>query len=163
MMIPSVWARAQASPFETLYGVRRQLDRLFDEYATGADETGWSMPTEVVETDEELRFNMEVPGLRPEDIDITVENGTLTVTGEKKLERREGENDDAYRLVERRYGRFARSFRLPATISTERVQANCENGVLTIRLPKSEESKPRRIQVTAGDGPQSLTRGDSGK
>lgn len=162
MMIPSVWTRAAgASPYEALYGVRRQLDRLFDEFSTGADEAGWSMPAEVVETQDELRFHMEVPGLRPDDIELTVENGILTVAGEKKLERREGEADDNYRLLERRYGRYSRSFRLPNTVSTERVQASCENGVLTITLPKAEESKPRRIQVTGGDGSQSLTQGES--
>jgi HSP20 family protein len=164
MMIPSVWTRATtASPFETLYGVRRQLDRLFDEFSTGADDTGWSMPTEVVETDDELRFHMEVPGLRPEDIELTVENGVLTVAGEKKLERREGEGEDNYRLLERRYGRYTRSFRLPSTVATDRVNASCENGVLTIRMPKSEESRPRRIQVSGSEGAQSLTPGENRK
>ncbi|HSJ14719.1 MAG TPA: Hsp20/alpha crystallin family protein [Longimicrobiales bacterium] len=164
MMIPTVWTRGTAAtPFEALYGVRRQLDRLFDEFSTGADDTGWSMPAEVVETQDELRFHMEVPGLRPEDIELTVENGILTVAGEKKLERREGETDDNYRLVERRYGRYSRSFRLPSTVAPDRVQASCENGVLTIRLPKAEEAKPRRIQVTGGDGAQSLTQGESSR
>lgn len=163
MLIPNVWTRAAtpASPYETLYGVRRQLDRLFDDFSTGADEAGWSMPAEVIETDNELRFQMEVPGLRPDDIDITLENGVLTVTGEKKLERREGESDDNFRVMERRYGRYSRSFRLPNTVSSERVEASCEHGVLTIRLGKSEEAKPRRIQVSAGNGgSQSVTRGE---
>jgi HSP20 family protein len=150
MMIPNVILRRGTSPFATLNGVRQQFDRLLDEYSTGFDET-WAMPTEIVETEEELRFAIEAPGLRPEDIEVTVENNVLTVSGEKKLERREGETDDNYRLFERRYGRYTRSFRLPHTVDTNRIQASSEHGVLTIRLPRVEEAKPRRIQVAAGD------------
>ena len=159
MLIPNVRNRGVATPFETLYGVRRQLDRIFDEFSTGMDET-WPMPTDVVETDEELRFTLEVPGLKPEDIELTVENGVLTVSGEKQMERREGESDDNYRLVERRYGRYTRSFRLPPTVNTQRVEANCEHGVLQIRLPRMEETKPRRIPIGGSEGQQRITGAD---
>lgn len=153
MLIPMTRNRIGVSPFETLYGVRRQLDRIFDEFSTGIDET-WPMPTDVVETQDELRFTLEVAGLKPEDIELTVENGVLTVTGEKKMERREGETDDNYRLVERRYGRYTRSFRLPPTVDANRVEANYDAGVLNIRLPRAEEAKPRRIQIGVTDGSQ---------
>ena len=160
MMIPIVRNRTGASPFETLYGVRRQLDRIFDEFSTGLDET-WPMPTDVVETQDELRFTIELPGLRPEDIDLTVENGVLTITGEKKMERREGESEDNYRLLERRYGRYTRSFRLPPTADSNRIQASFENGVLQVRLPRIEEAKPRRIQIQAGGAQQQVTGSDN--
>lgn len=150
MLIPTVRTRAGNTPFETLYGMRRQLDRIFDEFSTGLDET-WPMPTDVVETPEELRFTLEVPGLKPEEIELTVENGVLTVSGEKKLERREGETEDNYRLVERRYGRYTRSFRLPPTADAKRIEASCEHGVLQIRLPRMEETKPRRIPISGAD------------
>lgn len=160
MMIPTIRTRAAASPFETLYGVRRQLDRIFDEFNTGLDET-WPMPTDVVETENELRFHVEVPGLRPEEIELTVENGVLTVSGEKKMERREGESDDNFRLLERRYGRFTRSFRLPPTVDANRVDASYDSGVLSIRLPRAEEAKPRRIQINMANGQQQVTGGSS--
>ena len=159
MLISNVRNRGGSTPFETLYGVRRQLDRIFDEFSTGMDET-WPMPTDVVETNDELRFMLEVPGLKPEDIELTVENGVLTVTGEKQMERREGESEENYRLLERRYGRYTRSFRLPPTADTQRVQASCENGVLQIRLPRTEETKPRRIRIGVGDGQQQVTGAD---
>lgn len=158
MMIPIARNRTGMSPFETLYGVRRQLDRIFDEFSTGLDET-WPMPTDVVETEDELRFHIEIPGLRPEDVELTVENGVLTVSGEKQMERREGESEDNFRLLERRYGRYTRSFRLPPTVDANRVQASCEHGVLMIRLPRAEEAKPRRIQIQVGDGQQQVTTG----
>jgi HSP20 family protein len=80
-----------------------------------------------------------------------VENGVMTVAGEKRLVRREGETDDQYRLFERRYGRFVRSFRLPPTVNTDRMSAVCEDGVLTIAVPRAEEARPRKIEVRSGD------------
>jgi HSP20 family protein len=78
--------------------------------------TLWAMPAEVVETDEEIRFDIEAPGFREEDIDITLENNVLTIAGEKKIEQEEGRKDSDYRLFERRYGRFQRSFTVPPTV-----------------------------------------------
>jgi HSP20 family protein len=140
--------RVARTPYDALFGVRRELDRMFEE-ATGGVES-WTAPAEVVETQNEIRFAIEVPGLRPEDIDLTIENGVLTVSGEKRLERREGESDDQYRLFERRYGRFSRSFRLPPVFAADRVNAVCEHGVLTITLPRAEEARPRKIEVRSG-------------
>jgi HSP20 family protein len=155
MVIPNVWLRT-SSPLGTLNGARRQVERLFDDYPAGISET-WTMPAEIVETADELRFAIELPGLRPEEIELTIENGVLTVSGDKKIERRDGETEDNYRLAERRYGRYTRSFRLPGTVDTNRVQANCENGVLTIRLPRAEAAKPRRIPVSGAGETQQVT------
>jgi HSP20 family protein len=149
IMLPSLTRRGQAiSPFDALWDMRREIDRMFSgstELATQA----WAMPAEVVETDNEIRFVVEAPGLRPEDLDVTVENNVLTVSGEKKVEHDEGEKGE-YHLYERRYGRFERSFALPRRVDTEHVDANYENGVLTVTLRKSESAKPRRIKVDNG-------------
>lgn len=108
------------------------------------------MPAEVVEAEDEVRFDIEAPGLREEDFDITLENNVLTISGEKKVEREEGRKDSDYRLFERRYGRFQRSFTVPPTVRGDECSADYRNGVLSVRLPKSEEAKPRRIQVGNG-------------
>ncbi len=147
------------SPFDALYDVRREVDRLLNEGGVPGRSDSWSMPAEVVDTGEEVRFMIEAPGLKPEDIDITLENNVLTVAGEKKMERREGESEDDYRLLERRYGRFERSFMLPRTVDTERVDARYDNGVLTVKLPKTEEAKPRRISVKGGSGERQVGTG----
>jgi HSP20 family protein len=139
--------RVARTPYEALFGVRRELDRMFEQAGTGAYERAWDAPAEVVETENEIRFAIEVPGMKPEDIELVVENGVLTVSGEKKMVRREGETDDQYRLFERRYGRFSRSFRLPPTVATDRVTAVCEHGLLTVTIPRAEEARPRRIEV----------------
>jgi HSP20 family protein len=141
--------RIARNPYDALFGVRRELDRMFEQATTGY-EKAWDAPAEVIETENEIRFSIEVPGMRPEDIDVTLENGILTVSGDKRLVRREGETDDQYRLFERRYGRFARSFRIPPTVATDRVNAECEHGVLTITLPRAEEARPRKIEVRPG-------------
>jgi HSP20 family protein len=109
-----------------------------------------AMPAEVVETDDEIRFDVEMPGFRMDDLEITLENNVLTIAGEKKVEREEGRKDTDYRLFERRYGRYQRSFSLPPTVRGDQCEANYEDGVLSLRLQKSEDAKPRRIQINAG-------------
>jgi HSP20 family protein len=137
-----------ASPFGTLWDIRREVDQLLDGFGRINGETmSWSLPTEVRETADELQFAIELPGLRPEDIDLTVENNVLTISGEKKFEREEEKDDGEYRLFERRYGRFTRSFTVPATVDAGKVSASYESGVLSISLPKTEAAKPRRIAI----------------
>jgi HSP20 family protein len=142
------------SPFGTLWDIRREVDQLLDGFGRiDGETTNSSLATEVRETNDELRFAIELPGMRPEDIDLTVENNVLTVSGEKKFEREESKEDGEYRLFERRYGRFTRSFAVPPTVDAGKVNANYENGVLTISLPKTEAAKPRRIAI--GGSPMS--------
>lgn len=137
------------SPFDLLYDMRREVDRMLGDWQGGATPesagTTWHLPAEVLETDEELRFDLELPGVRTDDVSVTLENGVLTVNGEKKFQREQ--NDGDFRLFERRYGRFERVFRLPQNVIQDDVKATFQDGVLTIRLPKTEESKPRRIQI----------------
>jgi HSP20 family protein len=90
-----------------------------------------------------------VPGIKPEDLDITVTKNTLTIKGEVRQE--EEKEEERYHLRERRYGRFARSITLPTSVDADEIEANYENGVLTLRLPKTEEVKPKRIEVKSGE------------
>lgn len=102
--------------------------------------------TDVVETEREIRVVTEMPGLKRENIEIDVENNVLTVRGEKREERTEGEQGK-WHLAERRYGTFARSFVLPRDVDADGIQAHFEDGVLTVSVPKSEKARRRRIEV----------------
>ncbi|HEY2905449.1 MAG TPA: Hsp20/alpha crystallin family protein, partial [Vicinamibacterales bacterium] len=96
-------------------------------------------------SDQELVLKAELPEMSREDIDITVENGTLTLKGEKKIANEV--KDEQFHHVERRYGAFSRSFSLPQTVDVAKVAAEYKNGVLTVRLPLREEARPRQIKV----------------
>jgi HSP20 family protein len=110
----------------------------------------WLPPVDMYENgDREIVLKAEVPGLKREDIDLTVENLTLTVRGERR--RDENVPDDRYHRVERVYGPFSRSFTLPATVDASRVRAEYRDGVLTVTLPTREEARPRQIQVAVTD------------
>ena len=159
-MLPQT--RNRGSALDTLVDVSRQMDQLMNSMWANGEETNgrtWVMPTEVVETADELRFSIEIPGVRLEDIDITLENNVLVITAEKKLEREEGRSEADYRLFERRYGRFQRSFTVPPTVRADQCDARYDSGVLTLRLPKAEEAKPRRIRVEAGAQQRHLNEG----
>ena len=105
----------------------------------------WTPAVDVFETENELVLKADLPGVEMKDIDIQLENGTLTLKGERafKKETREG----GYHRIERSYGSFARYFTLPDTLDTEAVQAEYKNGVLQVKLPKKEVAKPRQIKV----------------
>ncbi|MGH7339345.1 MAG: Hsp20/alpha crystallin family protein [Candidatus Rokuibacteriota bacterium] len=134
---------------------RPRFDRLFDqtfanffEPVRGGEEVtnrGWLPPVDVRETEDALTLLVELPGIKREDVDITVEDRTLTVHGERKFEQDlEREN---YHRIERAYGTFTRTFTLPANVQADNVKATFADGVLTIELPKAEESKPRKIAI----------------
>jgi len=106
------------------------------------------LPVDVYEDDHNVVLTIEVPGIDEKDIDVRIENNTLTVHGERKLEKEEKEEN--YRRVERQYGSFTRSFTLPSTVDPEQVSANYEKGVLKIKLAKKAEAKPKQIKVNVG-------------
>jgi HSP20 family protein len=106
----------------------------------------WTPAVDILETENELLLKMDVPEVKLDDIQINLENQTLTVKGERKFEQQAGRG---YHRIERSYGAFARSFTLPATVDTEQVRADYRSGVLTITLPKKEMAKPRQIRVQA--------------
>lgn len=142
-----------------IFGLRREIDKLFED-TFGGGETGftWSPAVDVRESDNELRLDIEIPGIKPEEVEVTAENGVLTVRGEKRSERKEEENA-RYHVVERSYGSFMRSFQLPQGLDEERIEATCDNGILSIHIPKSALPQPRRIQITPGTGQKAVGSG----
>ncbi|HEY7027963.1 MAG TPA: Hsp20/alpha crystallin family protein [Gemmatimonadales bacterium] len=139
------------APANDLLGVRR-LNALLDEAFTGwpagngVATSAWLPSVDVFEDKESLKIVAELPGLKPEDVKITLENSTLTLRGEKKQVAEE--KTERVHRYERSYGSFERSFSLPNTVDAEKVAASFENGVLTITLPKAEKAKPREIAVS---------------
>jgi HSP20 family protein len=140
-------------PFREFAQIQDRLNRVFtDAYGrSGSDEgfmtTGaWVPPVDIYQSgDTELVLKAELPDMVREDIDVTVDNGTLTIKGEKKFA---GEpKEEQFHRIERRYGAFSRSFSLPQTVDATKVSAEYKNGVLTVRLPVREEAKPRSIKV----------------
>jgi HSP20 family protein len=132
---------------------QNQMSRLFNEgFGSQGREAevaaAWAPPVDIVETPETLNFLVELPGFKNEDLTLTVENGVLTLEGERKFEAETNERN--YRRVERSYGKFVRGFTLPSNLDPEKIHANLTNGVLLISLPKKEETKPKTIQIGAG-------------
>lgn len=115
---------------------------------------------DVVETEKEIRVALEMPGMRSDDIEIGLENNVLTIGGEKQEEREEGDERSTWHLSERRYGKFSRSFLLPRDVEHERIEASFANGVLTVRIPKSERARRRRIEIRGGDGAERVEAGN---
>ena len=120
------------------------MEDVFDE----APETAWMPAVEVTDSEDEIVLTAETPGLTREDVKIDLEENVLRIHGEKKeeTEREEGENGK-YRISERRYGAFSRTFSLPASVNAEDVSAEMKNGVLTVRLPKTAAARGRRIEI----------------
>jgi HSP20 family protein len=138
-------------PFREFAQLQNRLNHAFgDVYGRGEEglmSSGtWMPPVDIYHNGEhEIVLKAELPDMSREDIDITVDNGTLTIKGEKKLSNEV--KDEQYHRIERHYGSFSRSFSLPQTVDTTKVGADYRNGVLTVRLPLREEAKPRQIKV----------------
>lgn len=146
LMRPYTGWRSAGREMERL---RREMNRLFSEWPTRA---AWgsapSYPAINVWTDEDgAVVTAELPGLEPDDLDISVEEDTLTMRGERHMEEKDGVT---YHRRERRYGSFVRTFRLPFRVAADQVEATFKSGVLNIVLPRAEEEKPKRISVRAG-------------
>lgn len=155
-MYPILWRNSAPSIWDELFTARREFDRLFDRFfgqlGLGQSTQMWMPVVDVKETADDIQVTAELPGIAPDDVSVTVENGVLTISGEKKQEVVESKEDANYHVFERRYGRFERSFTLPRTVDAERVKARFQNGVLHITLPKLQEAKPRRVQIEVGNG-----------
>ena len=143
-------------PFREFVTLQSRMNRLFHDSFTpeGRDEalttSTFAPPVDVYEDEHSVTLKIEVPGIEEKDIDVRIENNTLTVHGERKFEKEEKEEN--YRRVERQYGSFTRTFTLPQTVDQESVQANYEKGVLKIQLAKKAEAKPKQIKVNVGSG-----------
>jgi HSP20 family protein len=144
-------------PFRELEDMSDRLNRMFSRPAlprTNANgkETmvvaDWVPSVDVSETDGEYQIKAEIPDVKKEDVKVTVEDGVLTIQGERKHEKEE--KGKKYHRVERSYGSFVRSFTLPDLVDEEKVKAEFKDGVLNLQLPKSEKAKPKAIEVTVG-------------
>jgi HSP20 family protein len=138
--------------FGELTGMQQEMNRLFDEFfgerQTEMAECSWTPMVDVSETETEIRVRAELPGLNQDNIAINLQENVLTLTGEKKQEQKEEQEN--FHRVERCYGSFTRSFTLPTAVKNDTVQATFKNGVLLITLPKAEEAKPKKIAINIG-------------
>lgn len=143
-------------PFRGLTSLQDQVNRLFEDTVqhgrtSQADLATWAPAADIYETENELIAKLDLPGVQEKAVDIHVENNTLTIRGERQFEKEVTE--DNYLRVERAYGTFTRSFSLPNIVKVDNIRANLQNGVLTIRMPKREEAKPKQIKINvSADG-----------
>ncbi len=154
-------------PFREFATLQDRINRVLRESYTGGDRdeslttSSFAPAVDVYEDEHKVSLKIEVPGIDEKDIDVRVENNTLTVHGERKIEKEEKEEN--YRRVERQYGSFTRTFTLPQTVDTENVSATYDKGVLKIALPKKAEAKPKQIKVSIGSEKQASEKTLEGK
>jgi HSP20 family protein len=138
-------------PFRDLAALQDRMNRVFEESMgrRNRDEelfTGtWAPPVDIYETKDRMILKAELPGFAEDQIHLRFEDGVLTMEGERKFEKKSG--DENYHRVERSYGKFTRSFSIPTTVDHEKITASFENGILTVELPKREETRPKQIRV----------------
>jgi HSP20 family protein len=148
------------SPFREMMNLRDEFDRVFEESLNvlPGDRWGrgsnWGLALDVVENEDSFVVQASVPGIDPDDLEITLTDNVLTIKGERKEEKEI--NEERYHLQERRLGSFCRSFMLPVKVQEEGIEATCENGVLTVEVPKAEEVKPKRIAVSVKPGRKTI-------
>jgi HSP20 family protein len=136
-------------PLASLRAVESAFSRMLTEPATNRP---WAPSVDIYETGNELVLKADLPDIDPKEIDVRVENQTLTLAGERKFESAANDssgNDKGYHRIERSYGNFVRSFAVPNAFDTEKINASYKNGVLTVSLPKKENAKPRQIKIDA--------------
>lgn len=145
---------ARFDPFRDLHILKERMDRLFDDTLSrsrGGDDIlqgRWAPAVDVYEDDESIVLEAELPGMSKKDIRVNVNHGVLTIEGERKFSKETKEEN--YHRIERSYGSFTRSFTLPSAVDVDKIQAEHRDGVLTVRLPKRPEAKPKQIEVKVG-------------
>jgi HSP20 family protein len=133
-------------PFRDLARIQEEMGRMLDEREVKpAESIGWTPACDVFEDVDEVVIRAALAGVDPKDVEIRVENGVLTLKGERKVEKEE--QKDNYHRVEMAYGHFTRAFALPTSVDPEKVHAESKHGVLAVHLPKRSEAKPRSVQV----------------
>jgi len=144
-------------PFRDLVTLRDRMNRLFeDAVSTARSEekdmisSSWAPAVDIYEDEKQLVLTAEIPGISEKDIDIKIEDNTLSIHGERKLEKET--NEENYHRIERAYGSFYRSFSLPNHIDQDKIQAEHENGVLRIIMPKKPEFQPRKVKILKAKG-----------
>jgi len=148
-------------PFQDLLAIQDEMNQLFGR-AVGQDGQGrgqgqagermWAPALDISERKDAYVVTVEVPGVKADDLDITLEDGLLTIQGERRFTQES--SDQQFHRVERRYGSFRRSITLPAQVQAEQIEASFEDGVLEVIVPKAEEAKPKKISVRSGGGRQ---------
>jgi HSP20 family protein len=129
----------------------REIDRVFDAFFGQTDQARrWVPPVDLVEAETQFVLKADLPGLSEGDVNIEVQDGTLTISGERKAEHEQREK--GWYRIERSFGRFSRSLSLPDGVDPDRIQASFSHGVLEVRIPKPEERKPRRIEISGSTG-----------
>ena len=142
-------------PFREVVAMQNRVNSLLRDFNEGESPltTASFVPAvDIYEDEKKVMLKLEVPGIEEKDLDVSVENNTLTVKGERKFEREEKEEN--FHRIERRYGSFFRAFTLPSTVDTEHVQASYTAGVLKLELSKKPEAQPKQIKVNVGGGNQ---------
>ena len=142
-------------PAREVDSLQSEMNRLFDTFFSGSTAGAssarrWVPAMDLVETDDNLVLRADLPGLTEDDVAIEIKDGVLTVSGERKAEHEE--RSEGFYRVERAQGSFSRSLSLPGGVDVQAVEANFENGVLEVRIPKPEERKPHRVEIGAGNG-----------
>jgi len=138
-------------PYRDLVTLRDRMNRLFEDVSGPRSEerdvmaSAWAPSVDIYENENEVVLAAEIPGVEEKDVEIKVEDGNLTLRGERKFEKETKEEN--YHRIERSYGSFFRSFALPSYIDQDRIEAEHENGVLKIRMPKRSELKPRKVKI----------------
>jgi len=148
-----------------VFGLRREIDRLFEDTFGGREGgSAWTPAVDIKENQNELTLDVELPGINPENVEITTDNGILTIRGEKHGERKE-DDDSRYHVVERTYGSFTRSFQLPNGIDDSRIEATSNNGILSIHIPKAALPQPKKIEIKSGEvgNQRQMSAGTSGQ
>ena len=146
-------------PFNEMLSLRDAVSQLFEESyvnpARGSNTSTLALPLDVSETQDAFVVDAVVPGLTPEDLDITIQDNVLTIRGETRKQQSSNDKQTNVHVVERRYGRFSRSLGLPTPVQADQVQATLEHGVLHLEIPKAEQIKPRKITVNSGSAANS--------
>ncbi|MGA7315207.1 MAG: Hsp20/alpha crystallin family protein [Silvibacterium sp.] len=135
-------------PFREVAALQNRVNSLFRDFNDGESSlttTNFIPAVDIYEDEKRIVLKLEVPGIPEKDLDVTVENNTLVVKGERKFEKEEKEEN--FHRIERRYGSFSRAFTLPTTVETENIDAKYENGVLKLELKKKPEAQPKQIKV----------------
>ena len=148
-------------PFRDMVTLRERMNKLFEDMAASRGEekdlatSSWAPAVDIYETESEVVLTAEIPGIEEKDVEIKVEDNTLTLRGERKFEKETKEEN--YHRIERAYGSFFRSFTLPNYVDQDKIEAEHENGILKVRMPKRAELKPRKVKIlkpVASDKPK---------
>jgi HSP20 family protein len=148
-------------PFQDLLSMQNEMNQLFNRFFGQQPRPGeagqpawWAPALDISERPDAYLVTVEVPGVKPEDLDITMEGGVLTVQGERRFQ--DDSVERQWHRVERRYGAFRRSITLPSQVKADAIEASFEDGVLHVMVPKAEAAMPKRIEVRAGGGPMQV-------